>query len=414
MKKTVILLSILAICPAALRAQEISTATMRRITLPEVYKLALAKSETLAQQGEGITQLEQAEKLAEAAFKPTLSLTGSEYKQQNADTLGKGYLTAAYSVFSGMRDYISVKAASAKTGSARLDLDRARQQFYFTAAQGYLNLYVAQRQLAIRRDQIDVDGRRIADLQARADIGRSRTSEVVAAQTQLAQDKAAYLNASAAERLAQQTMKFLTGLDEDLTPEKLAKREQGELETYLKAALSRPDIAARRKAYEASSYLADIQDHNVWPSVTAAGDYYVLRNPMPDPTDRWDGTLTLSVPLYTGGSASAQRESSYAAKRSAALAVQLAERQALSDVRSAYDEFRYLSRQADSLVDAIKLARENARLQEEDYKLGLVTNLDVLSALVTVEQVQLSLAQARANSNLALIQLEISAGLEAE
>jgi outer membrane protein len=382
--------------------------------MEETYKLALAQSETLAQQGEYITQLQQAERLADAAFKPTLALIGSEYKKQNADATTSGYLTAAYSVFSGMRDYISVKAAAAKTGSAELTLDRARQQLYLTAAQAYLGLLEAQRELGIRRDEIDVDNQRITELQARADIGRSRTSEVVAAQTQLAQDKASYLGAGSSERLAQQVIKFLTGLSEDLAPQKLQRRPQIELQTYLDSAMNRPDVAASRKAYEAASYLAEVQDHNVWPTVTAAGDYYPLRNPMPTPgiTDRWDATLTLSVPLYTGDSASAQRESAYAGKRSAALGVQLAERQALTDVRYAYDEFHYISLEADSLDDALKLARDNARLQQEDYKLGLVTNLDVLSALASVEQTRLALSQSRASQHLALITLETASGME--
>ncbi len=420
--RRIFIVSLLSLMPCALAAQnnstspveEISTDTMRPITLPEAYQLALAKSEVLAQQGEGVTQLEDAERLAGAAFRPVLALTGSAYKQQNADAQNKGYLTAAYSVFSGMRDYLNAKAAAARTGSAKLGLARATQLFYLTVAQAYLTLHEAQRELVIRRGQIDVDARRIAELQARVDIGRSRVSEVVTAQTQLAQDRAAYLNAAASEGLAQQVLRFLTGLDEDLAPRKLPRRSQTGRETYLRAALLRPDIEAQRKAYEAASYQADVQDHNLWPSVTASGDYYVLRDPAPKPADRWDGTLTLSLPLYTGGSAAAQRDSAAAAKRSAALGARLVERQALSDVRSAYDDFHFLSLQTDSLVDAIQLAKENARLQQEDYKLGLVTNLDVLSALVTVEQVRLSLAQAHDSAALALIKLEISAGLESK
>ncbi len=412
--KTVLLLSVLSLLPACLTAQEISTAAMRQITMPETYTLALARSEALAQQGEYIAQLAAAEKLINFPSRPTLDLNASQTKQQNATAASKGYLSGSYSIFSGMRDYIAAKAASARTGAAKLDLDRARQQLYLDAAQAYIGLLAAQRELTIRREQMDVTGRRITELEAREDLGRSRKSEVVAAKTQLTQDKASYLDAAGAERLAQQALKFLTGLDTDLAPAEIPLREQGDPEAYLKAALTRPDIAARRKTLESAGYLADVQEHNLWPTLAAYGNYYPLRTPAPDPADCWDAGLTLNLPLYTGGVAGAQREVARAGQRSAALALGLAERAALSEVRSAYDELHYLALEEASLKEALSLAQENARLQQEDYKLGLVTNLDVLSALNTVQQTRLALSQARAMENVALLKLEIAAGLEAK
>lgn len=410
--KTILIASLLALLPGSLPAQEFSTATMRPISLGEAYELALAKSELLAQQGEGIKQLEAAERLITAAFRPTFDINASEYKQQNSAAVTKGYLSGSYSVFSGMRDYISQKAAAARTGAAKLDLSRARQQLYLGVAQAYLNLLAAQREVLIRREQLGVTGKRIAELEARVDIGRSRKSEAVAVKTQLAQDKASYLNAAAAERRAQQALMFLTGLDKDLAPDWTPLRRGAALETYLAAALLRPDLAASSKALEASGYLLDLQDRNLWPTVTVSANYYVLRRPTPDPVNRWDGTLALNIPLYNGGAAQAGRQSAYAAKRASELAVQLARRQALTEVRSAYEEFKYSALQTASLEEALALASDNERYQEEDYKMGLVTNLDVLSALNTVQQTRLALSQARVQQTWTLIKLESAAGVE--
>ncbi|MEI7529004.1 MAG: TolC family protein [Elusimicrobiota bacterium] len=406
------LAALLTLLPCALPAQEFSTATMRPITLNEAYTLALAKSEQLALQAEGIKQLEAAEQLLSAAFRPAFDANASQYKQQNSASATKGYFSGSYALFSGMRDYIAQKAAAASTGAAQLGLARARQQLYLNVAQAYLNLHAAQRQIFIRREQLEVTKKRISELQSRVDIGRSRKSEVVAVQTQLAQDKASCLNAQAAERLAQQALLFLTGLETDLVPDQLEPHPALGLEEYLKAALLRPDLAARSKALEVSGFLLDIQQRSLWPAVTVSADYYVVRRPMPAPANRWDGTLAVKIPLYDGGAARAQRQSAYSAKRSAELAVRLAQRQALTEVRSAYEEYKYSSLQTASLEQARALAEDNARYQAEDYKLGLVTNLDVLSALNTVQQVRLTLALARVQENLSRLQLEIAAGLE--
>ncbi len=411
--KTIVLLSI-TLLAAPLGAQELSTATMRQIKLGEAYDLALVRSEALARQDEGIKQLEAAERLISAAFRPSVDLNASQSKQQNSPSATRGYVTGSYRLFAGMRDYISAKAAAAGTGAARLNLERARQQLYLDTAQAYLDLLGAQQEAAIRRDQMGVTERRIAELEARADIGRSRKSEVAAARAQLAQDKASYLASLSSERLAQQALKFLTGLDADLAPADFSLTRDNTLDEYLKLALRRPDLAAARKSAEAYDYLADLQDHNLWPTVDLSADYYAVRRPMPAPASRWDGAIALNLPLYTGGAAAAQRESAYAARRAAALALQQAERQALSDVRAAYDGHRYAGLQADSLRDALSLALDNARYQQEDYRLGLVTNLDVLSALNTVLQTRLALSQARIQRNWTLISLETAAGLEAK
>ncbi len=410
--KYILMPVLLALSPCRLPAQELSTAAMRPIGLGEAYALSLAKSEQLAQQGEGIKQLEAAEQLLNAAFRPSFDANASQYKQQNSASSTKGYLSGSYSLFSGMRDYISAKAAAAKTRAAELDLARARQQLYLGVAQAYLNLLSAQREVFIRREQLEVTGKRITELEARVEIGRSRKSEAVAIKTQLAQDKAAYLSASAGERLAQQALMFLTGLDADLLPDGIPARREAAIETYLKTVLMRPDLAARRKALEASGYLLDVQDRNLWPTLTVSADYYVVKNPMPAPVNRWDGTLALKIPLYDGGAGPALRQAAYSGRRSAALALQLAERQAITEVRSAYEEFKYSSLQTASLEDALLLATDNKNYQEEDYKMGLVTNLDVLSALNTVQQTRLALSQAHIQETWTLLKLETAAGLE--
>ena len=411
--KKIFLIAALAALPATLPAQEFSTATMRPITLGETYTLALAKSEQLAQQGEYIKQLDAAERLMNASFRPSFDFNVSHSKQQNASDSTGGRLSGAYSLFSGMRDYIAVKASSARTGAAKLELDRARQQLYLSAAQAYLDLLAVQREVSIRKEQLTVTAKRIAELETRADIGRSRKSEVVAAKTQLAQDKASFLDAASSERGAQQALMFLTGLDTDLAPAELTTRMEAPLEFYLKLALTRPDLAASRKTLEAYGYLADIEDHNLWPAVSLSADYYVLRKPLPDPANRWDAGAALNIPLYTGRYAQGRRDSAYSIKRSAALSLQLSERQALSEVRAAYDEFKYAVLTAASLEEALTLASANAGYQEEDYKLGLVTNLDVLSAINAVQQTRLALSNSRALEILTLLKLETAAGLEA-
>jgi outer membrane protein len=133
---------------------------------------------------------------------------------------------------------------------------------------------------------------------------------------------------------------------------------------------------------------------------------------MPSPENRWDGTLALTLPLYTGGQAGARRDSARSARAAAELSLRQAERLALTEVESAWQENVYAAQRADTLAEALVLASENARYQQEDYKLGLVTNLDVLNALNTVLQTRLDLARAEVQVRLTVLKLYAAAGLE--
>lgn len=403
----------LLLLPAApLAAQEFSTSSMRAITMGGTCSLALARSEELAAAAEGVAQLDAAERQLAAGFRPSFDFNAALTKQQNSDAASRGYFSAAYNLYSGMRDYVSVKAASSRSGAARLDLERARQRLYLSAAQAYLNLLAAQREAVIRAGQLAVTARRIAELETRAAIGRSRRSEVVSARSQLAQDKAGYLAALSDERLAQQALRFMTGLEEDLAPAEIARRDGAPLADYLALVRSRPDVEARRLAAQSYGYLAELQERVALPTLDLAANYFVLRDPMPAPESRWDAGAFLRVPLYTGGALKAGRDAAYAARRAAGLALDLALRQALSEVRSAHDELGYALRQEQTLAEALVLAEENARYQAEDYRLGLVNNLEVLAALNTAQQTRLALSQAQAGACLALIRLETAAGAE--
>lgn len=411
-----LLLACLLLPAAPLAAQEFSTATMRPITLGEAYKLAAAKSEALAQQAEGIKMLDAAEREITASFRPVFDANASQSKQQNAASSTKAYLSGRYNIFSGMRDYLSAKAASARTHAASLDLDRARQRFYLDTAGAYLDLHAAQQEALIRMEQFAVAGKRIKELEARTAIGRSRKSELTAARAQQAQDMVSYLDAVSAERVAQQALRFVTGLDEDLTPSWDQPWENrpspASLQEYQDMALRRPDLRARQKSRQAYDYLSELQDRALWPSVDLSGNYYAVRRPMPSPENRWDAAIALRVPLYTGGETAARKDSARAAGRSAALELQLAERQALAEVRAAYDEHIYAVLKAYALSEALSQVSDNARYQQEDYRLGLVTNLDVINALNTVLQTRLSFSLARIRSAYTLLRLESAAGLE--
>ena len=408
MKISSALLLLLLCASSAATAQE-----ARPLTLDEAFNLALRRSETLAAGGEGVKQLEAFRRAQSAAFRPELSAIASETAAQGAPGRGQAAVNLSYNLFSGLRDYLAAKAAGARTEAARLELARARQGLYLDVAAACIDLAARRAEIAVRRAQLEVTAGRVKELETRAAIGRSRASEVLAAKAQLAQDEASLASELAGENSAQIALGFLTGLEGPLAPAAAAVPALPELEPYLLAARSRPDVAAARQTLRAAQAGEAAARRLGLPSLDLSANYY-LKRPAPNEDDRWDAGLTLRVPLYTGGYNQASAEQYGAQVSAAALTLALAERSALAEVRQAHSSLRHSLLVMASLRAALALAGENARLQAKDYTYGLVTNLDVLNAQNSALQTALNLEAATAAAALAAARLETAAGLAPE
>lgn len=400
-------------------AADFSTATMRGITLGEAYSLSLARSEALAQQGQGVEFLRAAERVARSGFRPAASLNASQFYQDtpsseasgsNASTSRRsGSVNVQYDVFSGMRDYLSLRAAAADTESARLALARARQSMYFTVASAYLDLYLAQAQIGVRQRQIEVAKGRIKELQERELLGRSRKSEVLAAQAGLAQYEAQLRQELGLERVAQQSLQFLSGLETDLAPAILPQPSPVALETCLAAITGRADIKAAAKTLESADLQVQVQRRQLWPTLSLDANYYFDR-PTTYSGITWDFTAALQLPLYTGGKVPAQVSQAQSSRNMAALALELAQRQARTEVRQYYDKLRFALDTVSARENALALAQRNFEAQRADYRYGLVTNMDVLSAMNDALSGSLELQQAGSEASRAAIELEVAMG----
>ncbi|MDE2491854.1 MAG: TolC family protein [Elusimicrobia bacterium] len=389
------------------------------LTLDQAYADALARSEAVAEKGETYAQLIAQIDEMWSAVQPRLSVNASHQWQ---DTPGAGVsfplpanqqtvaIAGHQPLFSGLREFLAVRETRAQGRSAELAFERAKQLLYQDVAAAYLNLLQSHQDLGVREAQLKLDADRIKELEGFERIGRSRVSEVLAARSQRAQDEADLETAWAQERVDQETMRFLTGRGDRFEPAELPLPAEADAASYLARARSRPDVESAREDLKASSLFVSIQRRQYWPTISLDGNYYLLR---PDNYYRhvnWDATLTGSIPLYSGGQISAQVREAKARERYNEQALSLAERQAALDVRTAHSDLTSDLRIVRALMAAKDLAEANAKAQDHDYRYGLVTNLDVLSSLATVESTSLRLDQARAAAILAGIRLEVAAG----
>ncbi|MFA6092687.1 MAG: TolC family protein [Elusimicrobiota bacterium] len=389
----------------------------RTLGLSEAYRLALRRSEELSQQARSVEEAWARVDELWSAVKPAFSLkVGESY--QDRDERGvpplrrdkpQAQVALHQPLFSGLRDFLAVRVGRDQGRSAELDLRRAQELLYADVAAAYIDELGMMREIEIRRAVVDLTEDRVRELKERERIGRSRKSEALAAESLLAQNQADLKDALRRERDAQLRLRFLTGLDDDLACEDVALHPAGNLEEILESCRTRPDIEARRLDLESARRQTSIVRRGRWPVMSLDGNYY-LRRLSPYDSVKWDLSVLGELPLYQGGRVGAQTRQAASRESIVEESLGLSLRKAELEVRAAYEELQAILESVAALEKAAQLAEANSRAQAEDYRLGLVTNLDVLGALTSLQQVRLRLDRARLDARLARIRLDVAAG----
>lgn len=413
-----VLLLSLAFLPLPSSGQ--APASARELDMPEAYRLALARSEEIAISGESHEEaLARVEEIRSRVL-PRVALMGSEtfqhvpkgvsnqFLQPNRE---QGWVTAHQPLFSGFREFLALRAAKDLGRAAQLQLERAKQLLYQDVARAYLDLLAAQDEIRIRSALVAITEDRVKDLKEFRRVGRARASELLAAESQVAQNAAQLEESRAAEQVAQFRLGFLVGLEERLAPKPVpAPSPVPELSSVLARARARADVESRRAEASSAELSLKVASRQRWPAIALDANYYFQRPPSFTSQVKWDAVITGSLPLYSGreiGSQSRQQEARLRARRQAASA---AARAAELEAKAAHQELLSSVSVVGALDNAAALAEQNAKAQAEDYRLGQVTNLDVLGSLNTLQQTRLQQNAARLDAYWSRVRLEVAAG----
>ncbi len=411
--RAVLLLSV--VLPLSAAAQS------RPLALPEAYAFALARSEQIAISGATYEETLAAADEIFSRVLPSVNLMGQVTFQdvprgQSGLFLQKqreqGWVNVRQPLFSGMREFLAFRAAKDLGRAAELQLARAKQLLYRDTARAYLDLLAAQDDIRIRLALLEITQDRVKDLKEFRKVGRARASEHLAAESSAAQQAAQLESARAAEQVAQFRLGFLTGLEERVAPAPVAPPDGvPALDAVLSRARSRPDVESRRAEASSAELGVKVASRRRWPSIGLDANYYFQRPPSFTSDVRWDATITGSLPLYGGGEIASQTKQQAARARARQAALSEAVRIAELEAKSAHQELLSSVSVTAALDNAERLAAENAKAQSEDYRLGQVTNLDVLGSLNALQQTRLQQNAARIDSYWARVRLEVAAGV---
>jgi len=410
--------------PAAARSQD----SLPVVTLAEALQRAARVDPNYVAALRNIVDAKWQQRAAYAAFiipATTLSATQTRSDQavfnfgtgEFADRLTQAQADMRLNLFRGLSKFFEAGQAGATVAQADANELAARFQTALLTEADYYEVR-AQRELTRVAEE------RVRRAEEQLDIARARVRSGAAVQTdslqlllELRRAQVGLLEQRATLRVARIQLGRRVGMPGPVDAAPLDSLPSGPLpiteqEAVREALEEGPDYRAAaagaraaERAYSAvmGQYLPRI---DLFATYQAFGDEFLL----PDDSRRWIYGFSINFPIWNN----AQREiqlSQAKSNREVARAVRDdTERGVRRDVIAAYEVFETARASADLAEDAVVVARENLRVNQERYRAGATTILDLLTSQVSLVESEAALVQALQAERLALAGLEALLG----
>jgi len=369
-----------------------------KMTIQQCYELALKRMETVAISNEDIQRAKARYIQALGSVLPQISINASEFLQDDSSNAGSSggnnnvtstltrfstpqvAVTITQNLFRGFKEFNALKIShwdrelqKNKLADVKRLLFRDVATAFYTAAKIELDIKTSQRIIGVIKGQIH-------DLKDRVQLGKSRLSEQLAQETDLSLLEADLVKKQGDRRVAYEMLSFLTGLDPQppIAVQEPIERKLDPIEKYQAQAESRPDILAAKDSSQISKGNVAVAKGDLYPFANAEANFYPYRVGFRKDI-HWDATFNLNVPVFNLTTWGNIKDAKLQAKQ-ADLQSQLTRRQALNDVKQAYDGYRSSLYQYKKYQFAAQKAEESYRNQTDDFHNNLITNLDVLQA----------------------------------
>ena len=413
----------LAISAPAAPAQQL------QMTLADAVRRALEVQPAMVQAQGAVTNAGWQKRAAYGAFLPTVTVASSAFRQ-NAASIVNGFgatagtyqyssaLTLSVDLFTGFRRLARYRNADATADAAdaglvnqRYQVTVATQQAFFTSLANEDLVHVGEAQVQRAKEELQIA---LNKFQA----GAATRSDTLTATVDFGNAQLALLQAQANLATAEANLARQTGVDGPIRAMPDSSLPPLPDTTGLRAAaLTGAPVVAQADALEraASASVWDARSQ-YWPTLTAS-----LQTSSQGLTQPWQGfddgnrnlnqfRIGLLWTLFNGfqrEQTTAQNAASFTLARAQAADTR---RQLNAEMTQEVAALFAARTQIDITVANVAAAAEAVRVQQERYRLGAATLLDLLTAEANLTQAEVNQVQARYNYLIARSQLEALVG----
>ena len=393
------------------------------MTVDQAFDLTLKRTETVAIQGDLVDQSEERYVQTRGAILPTITGIASYLKQQQPTTLTGNSISpssqtiarinASQPLFRGFREFAALSQAKSLSEYQKIQRDQALLSMYNDVVTSFYQVLGFERDISNYAAAIQTNRKRQEELRNLTRVGRSRPNELTTIEATIASLSAQVEASKGQLASARANFAYLTGID-GATP-----LDGGDLttptptlegaDTYLKTIRERPDLRGLEKNQEAVDEGITIARGGHLPSIDLSANYWLDR-PGVVSTVKWDVGLNLTLPIFSGGVIQSQIRQAHAVSNQNELVLHQTHRKATQEVVGFHALVQADLNQLKQLEQAVDLSRKSYESELHDYRLGLVTNVEVLQVLSSAQETSRLRDRARLSVRADLLRLESAAG----
>jgi outer membrane protein len=395
-----------------------------KLGVRELYEMALYRSEVLALTGEELVRVQTLYEQIRGSILPRVTFDGSWTRtekpppatgvQQSLTLYDRTEyrFTANQPIFSGLREFYALRQTGALYRAGEHQVRHARLLLYADTADAFYAVLEVDRELATTQDTLRLAQERLEELEQRNRVGISRRSEVLSQEAEVASIRATVERLKGLLAVAWEGLRFVTGLEgaPALNDDLPDPAEVPPVEDFLaRARERRDDLKAARERVAAAEEGIGIARSGYLPTADLEARYFTHREGVSAEID-WDVVLSFQVPVFEGLVTQAQIREARSLLRSSTLDLQRMSRDTALQVNRAYADLLAFRSELASLESAVAAAQETYEIVQAEYRRGIVTNIDVLTAFDQLQQARLRRDRARFGVRRSGVRLEVVTG----
>ncbi len=351
------------------------------------------------------------------SFLPSLSVDPSVRRSRSTT----GTTTTSYSLPLDLSYEIDIWGRLRRQYESYHNLEQAsaadfavvRQTALADMAQGYFALRAYDSEVDILTRTLELYRRQFSLTETKFKAGLSLRTDLLDAQNQIDAAETRLIEAQRSRAKQEHALAILTGrapADFSLPP-KVTTIAVPVIPAGLPASLlsRRPDVAEAEYKLIAANARIGVAKADFYPTLSltgSAGFESVDVNTLTNWENRvWSIAPSLSLPIFQGGKLTAALEQAKAAYAELMANYRTAVLGAYRDVEDQLSDLRYLAREETALEQTLQSAEENVRLTEQQYRQGLSSSLQVITANQTLLNTRETLITARNNRQAATVLL---------
>ena len=405
-------------------------------TLEDFFNAAIDYSPRLRIAGENLNVVSARKRMATGNLLPQVT-AASSFTENRRTSFEPFFQVERLRVFDGERNYVRLSQmlfnwqAFSTRKQAGLTEDQVEAEYYYElaflltdVAERYFNVLQAQDALESIGAELEAVANQLAQVESMYNLQLAQITDFYQAQANLASVQAQQLQLESELALAQEALRAISGLE----PGRLFTLRDGvevppieggiaewvtiaqENNQQIRARRFAERVANERISERMGAYLPQVSLIALRQNTNVGFDNVPI-----DQTDTTYLGLDVTIPIYSGGTRTAQVREARSQHRIAEHDLRRVELEAREVVRSAYLQAvagNTLIDAAESLVESTELS---ATAMQQGLELGTVTTVDVFNALRDQFRAQRDLQRARYDQIKAMLVLQREAGtLEAE